>query len=60
MSEMFGGLFGGLAELFGEGVVEGVAHGTAEAMSGESDDDGPAERTRYLCGGPRTLNINDI
>ncbi|MEA2721858.1 MAG: hypothetical protein QOJ39_3722 [Candidatus Eremiobacteraeota bacterium] len=57
----FGDLFGGLAELFGEGAVEGVAHGAAEAMSGDSGDDRVAEaRTRYLCGGPRTLNINDI
>jgi hypothetical protein len=57
----FGDLLGGLAGLFGEGAVEGAAHVAAEAIAGESDDEAVAEgRTRYLCGGPRLLNINDI
>lgn len=58
----FGDLLGGLAGLFGDGAVEGVGR-TAEAMSGDGDDDGDqaaVDRTRYLCGSPRVLNINDI
>ena len=57
----FGDLLGGFAELIGGGVVEGAVHTAAEAIAGESDDEAVAEgRTRYLCGGPRLLNINDI
>ena len=56
----FGDLLGGLAGLFGEGAVEGVAYTAAEAMSDDDDGEAAVDRTRYLCGGPRLLNINDI
>ncbi|MDB5069992.1 MAG: hypothetical protein JWM87_1103 [Candidatus Eremiobacteraeota bacterium] len=56
----FGDLLGGLAGLFGEGAVEGAAHVAAEALSEDDAGERAVDATRYLCGGPRLLNINDI
>ena len=56
----FGDLLGGLAGLFGEGAVEGVVHTAAEAMSDDDAGERAVNATRYLCGGPRMLNINEI
>jgi hypothetical protein len=52
--EMVGGLFGG------EAGAEG-AMGLAEMLAPEGRRDGVqiAVYERYLCGGPRKLNIND-
>jgi hypothetical protein len=62
----FGDLFGGLGDVFGE-IFGG--DGAAEGAMGLAELLGPQERgrgemptivyERYLCGGPRTLNIND-
>jgi hypothetical protein len=58
----FGDLLGGLFGMFGEGAVEGAAE--TAAVFGEGDGDEPGadavDTTRYLVGGPRVLNINDI
>jgi len=62
----FGDLFGGLGELFrgvaqaAEGGVEFGAEAAAVAGEGGSDGEDASEYTRYLAGGRRPLNINDI
>jgi len=59
----FGDLLGGLADLLGGGAAEGAASFVAEAISGESDEPRDADAagsTRYLTGGPRRLDINDV
>jgi hypothetical protein len=63
--ESFGELFKGVGELFaGLSEVAGEREGAeiaAEALAGDGED-GPAAGTvdRYLAGGPRPLNLNDI
>ncbi len=62
----FGDLFGGLGEMLGdmlgvEAVTDG-AEGIGEMFSRDSRGergDAPIVYERYLCGGPRTLHIND-
>ncbi len=63
----FGDLFGGvgdmLGEMFGgEATAEG-AMGFMEMLSPDGQRRGesvvPVEYTRYLCGGPRNLHVND-
>jgi hypothetical protein len=57
----FGDLFGMLGEMFGgEAGAEG-AMGIAELLSpeGRRREAPPIVYERYLCGGPRRLNIND-
>ena len=63
----FGELFGALGEMFGgaaeaaEGGVELAAEAALiAAESGAEGGDDEVGSTRYLVGGPRTLNINDI
>ena len=60
--EMFGGLGDMIGEIFGgEAGAEGVM-GVAELLSPEGRRGGegrPIVHARYLCGGPRQLNIND-
>jgi hypothetical protein len=60
-----GDLFGGLGDVFGEifGGEAGAegAMGIAELLSpeGRSGEVQAITHERYLCGGPRKLNIND-
>ena len=59
----FGDLLGGLFGLFGDGAVEATAGVAVEAFTDEPGREGDADElggTRYLAGGPRMLNINDI
>jgi hypothetical protein len=64
--DSFGDMFGGLGDMIGEFIggeagAEG-AMGLAEIFSpeGRRGREGPAiVYERYLCGGPRELNIND-
>jgi hypothetical protein len=60
--EMFGGLGDMIGELFGgEAGAEG-AMGLAELLAPDGGRRGEAPAAvyeRYLCGGPRQLNIND-
>ncbi|MEA2663180.1 MAG: hypothetical protein QOI11_124 [Candidatus Eremiobacteraeota bacterium] len=59
--EGFGELLGGLAEglgLFGE-AREKMREGTSPSAA-EGGEAGFVDSTRYLVGGPRELNINDI
>lgn len=65
LGDLFGGLgefFGGLAEAGAEGAAEGVAARFAEKAMGGDDDEvyGEVALDRYLTGGPRTLNVNDL
>jgi hypothetical protein len=62
----FGNMFGGLGDMLGEvfGTEAGAegAMGLAEFFSPEGRRSGeapPITHERYLCGGPRQLNIND-
>ena len=65
----FGDLFGALGDLFG-GVTAGAgekgfeaAASVAGALNGDDDDDeagADATYERYLAGGPRPLNVNDL
>jgi hypothetical protein len=61
----FGNLFGGLGDMFGEilGGEAGAegAMGIAELLSpeGRRGEMQAIVHERYLCGGPRKLNIND-
>jgi hypothetical protein len=63
----FGDLFGGLSDLIGDmigsGVEEAGAEGVGAMFAAPPDGGGEAEMPyvyeRYLCGGPRSLNIND-
>jgi hypothetical protein len=62
----FGELFGALGEIFGgaaeaaEGGIELAGEAALLAGQGGGDDVVDVEHTRYLAGGPRRLNINDI
>jgi hypothetical protein len=58
--DLFGGLGDALGEIFGgEAGAEG-AMGIAEMLSPEGRREAqPYVYERYLCGGPRKLNIND-
>jgi hypothetical protein len=60
--DMFGGIGDMLGEMFGgEAGAEG-AMGLAELLTPEGRRRGeamPIVHERYLCGGPRQLNIND-
>ena len=62
MGDLFGGLGDVFGEIFGgEGAAEG-AMGLAELLAPEGRGRGDLPSIayeRYLCGGPRTLNIND-
>ena len=61
MDELFGGLGEMFGEIFGEAGAE-AAMGVAELLAPEGRRGGEAAAfvyERYLCGGPRTLNIND-
>jgi hypothetical protein len=63
----FGDLFGGLGDIiggiFGNAEATDGAMGLAELFSPDERGGGEAPEQivyeRYLCGGPRTLNIND-
>ncbi len=55
-----GELFGGVTEFAGENAVEAVGAGMIEAARDDGDDDTGATYERYLAGGPRTLNVNDL
>jgi hypothetical protein len=62
-----GDLFGSIGEMLsglGEGAGEAAADGAVAAMAfGRRDGETPsmtASVDRYLCGGPRVLNVNDI
>jgi hypothetical protein len=63
--DSFGDLFGGLGDMLGEmfGGEAGAegAMGIAELLSpeGRRREVPPIVYERYLCGGPRRLNIND-
>jgi hypothetical protein len=60
LGNVFREMFGGLFEVAGEGAIEGTAYATAEGVAdGMRPEVQPTEMTRYLAGGPRTLNIND-
>ncbi|HTJ26226.1 MAG TPA: hypothetical protein VMA36_08675 [Candidatus Limnocylindria bacterium] len=54
--EVFGEVFEIAGERGGEAVFHAAAEGVGEGMRPEPAGDGV---TRYLAGGPRTLNIND-
>lgn len=63
LGDLFGGLGDALGEIFGsDGAAEG-AMGLAELLSPEGRGRGEIPTAvvyeRYLCGGPRTLNVND-
>jgi hypothetical protein len=64
LGDLFGGIgefFGGLAEAGGERAGEGVVAAFAEkAMGGDDEDYADTVVDRYLTGGPRVLNVNDI
>jgi hypothetical protein len=63
LGDLFGGIgefFGGLAEAGGERAGEGVVAAFAEKTMGGDDDDADTVVDRYLTGGPRVLNVNDI
>lgn len=60
-----GDLIGGLTESAGEGEVAGAALeafgiGRREARGPSEGYDATTAVDRYLCGGPRILNINDV
>ncbi len=63
----FGDLFGGLGEILGEMLGEqdeGVAGGLAAMLAPErrrrsEEAIVPIVYARYLCGGPRELDVND-
>jgi hypothetical protein len=62
--DSFGDLFGGLGDMFGEIFGEAGAEGAmgiAELLSpeGRRPEVQAIVYERYLCGGPRKLNIND-
>jgi hypothetical protein len=57
---LFGEVFGEVFDFGGERAGEAMMHTAAEgAAEGMRPDRGAYEMTRYLAGGPRTLNIND-
>ncbi|HEY0394376.1 MAG TPA: hypothetical protein VGD01_07750 [Candidatus Elarobacter sp.] len=63
--ENFGELFKGIGELFSgiaETTGEGAAHLAVEAAVDQAYEGSDASATvgRYLTGGPRMLNINDL
>ncbi len=61
--EGFGELLGGLAEglgLFGEAREKMREATSPSAAEGGAGGEGFVDTTRYLAGGPRELNINDI
>jgi hypothetical protein len=65
LGDLFGGIgefFSGLAEAGGERAAEGVAAAFAEKAMGGGDDEVYADVAldRYLTGGPRVLNVNDL
>lgn len=58
--DVLGELFGGIFEAAGERGTEAVAHAFGERRSETDLDRDPNATTRYLAGGPRQLNINDL
>jgi hypothetical protein len=63
--DSFGDIFGGLGDMLGEffgGEAAEGAMGLAEVFAPEGrrrGEQAPVAYERYLCGGPRQLNIND-
>ena len=62
--EGLGDLFGSIGEMLGgiaesDEAAEGVVAGLAFGRNGEAPD-ASSSVDRYLCGGPRTLNVNDL
>lgn len=60
LGDVFGELFGGLFEVAEERATETAAHAFTERGAETDLDRDPAATTRYLAGGPRQLNINDL
>jgi hypothetical protein len=65
--DSFGELLGGFGEIIGEMFADGAADGAigvgfADGFLSENRrriSEPPSAYVRYLCGGPRELNVND-
>jgi hypothetical protein len=62
LGDLFGGIgefFSGLAEAGGEAAATSFVEKSIDSM-GEDGEDADAVVDRYLTGGPRMLNVNDL